>query len=430
MRTFLLLWMGQVVSSLGTGLSSFALGMWMFQSSGRVTEFGVFTVATMLPGLLVVPLAGVLVDRCSRKRVMVVADLAAACAVVTMFVLLGASLLTPGVVVVLCMVVSMSETFVFLALSTSMTVILPARHWGRGSGLLHGGQGLTEIVAPALAGAALARWGIAPVLAADALSFALAALVTALVVIPALLPADAPAPERSRLGTDILFGLRYVLARPGLLWLLLYFAMINFGTGFAVVLVTPLVLAQGTVDELGWVMSIAGAGALAGSVLTAAWGGPARKVRSILVGGVVFGALGWVAGLRSTPDVLAGCAFVMMFIYPVLTSMSSVVWQSKVPAHVQGRVFAFRAFVANASVPIAYLLAGPLADRLFEPGMAEGGALVGVFGDLFGTGPGRGMGVMLAVFGLVPVAGSIAGALSTRLRRLEAELPDVIVEEA
>ena len=92
----------------------------------------------------------------------------------------------------------------------------------------------------------------------------------------------------------------------------------------------------------------------------------------------------------------------------------------------QGRVFAIQHTIARAAAPLAYLLAGPLADGVFEPLLVSGGALAGSLGRVIGTGPGRGIGLLFVVMGALKMAVSAAGYAHPRVRLIEDELPDAI----
>ncbi len=114
----------------------------------------------------------------------------------------------------------------------------------------------------------------------------------------------------------------------------------------------------------------------------------------------------------------------------VVNGCSQAIWQSKVAPDVQGRVFAVRRMIAWSSLPLAYLVAGPLADRVFEPLLAVGGPLAASVGQFSGVGPGRGIGFLYMVLGLISLLAVVVALLYPRLRRVEAELPDVIGEKA
>jgi len=123
---------------------------------------------------------------------------------------------------------------------------------------------------------------------------------------------------------------------------------------------------------------------------------------------------------------IAVAAFLLMAVVPVANTASQVLWQLKVPAGVQGRVFAIRRMISQAIAPIAMLAAGPLADRVFEPLLAEGGALASSVGSVIGTGPGRGIGFMFVVSGALTGVVALVGYSLPRVRNIETELPDSV----
>jgi hypothetical protein len=132
------------------------------------------------------------------------------------------------------------------------------------------------------------------------------------------------------------------------------------------------------------------------------------------------------AGWRADPWTIAAFGVVYFFSMPIMGGSSQALWQVKTEPDVQGRVFAVRRMIAWSSLPIAYLLAGPLADNVFEPLMAANGALAGSIGQWLGVGTGRGMGLMFVVFGLLLTVFSALMLLYPRLRNLEEEIPDAI----
>ena len=161
-----------------------------------------------------------------------------------------------------------------------------------------------------------------------------------------------------------------------------------------------------------------------------AWGGPKPRVYGILGFSVLQGVVLFAAGLPPQVVILAAAAFLYFFSLPIINGSSQAIWQSKVAPDVQGRVFAVRRMIAWSSLPLAYLAAGPLADRVFEPLMAVGGPLAGSVGRFVGVGPGRGIGLLYIVLGTVSLLATVVGFLYPRLRRVEVELPDVVVDIA
>jgi hypothetical protein len=116
--------------------------------------------------------------------------------------------------------------------------------------------------------------------------------------------------------------------------------------------------------------------------------------------------------------------FLFVFFIPFLNGSNQAIWQAKVAPDVQGRVFATRRLIAWLVSPLARLVAGPLADQVMEPAMAEGGKLAPVFGGLVGTGPGAGMALTFVITGLLAAATGLSGYLFPVVRDVEDILPD------
>jgi MFS family permease len=225
---------------------------------------------------------------------------------------------------------------------------------------------------------------------------------------------------------DAIAGWRYIRDRKGLFGLLWIYAGVNFSLSFANVLFIPLVLSFASEAAAGGVLSAAGFGAIFGSIIVSVWGGPKKRVRGTMAAIVGAGLGVALAGGRPSLALVTVAAFLLMATVPVANTASQVLWQTKVPPAVQGRVFAIRRMISQAIAPVAILLAGPLADRVFEPWLEQDGPLADSVGSLIGTGAGRGVAFMYIVTGTLTAVIGIIGYLMPRVRHLEAELPDHI----
>jgi DHA3 family macrolide efflux protein-like MFS transporter len=268
--------------------------------------------------------------------------------------------------------------------------------------------------------------GLPGVVLIDVVTFLVAVSTLLVVRVPRPAPSAEGAAERRHLLREAAAGWTYIRLRRGLLALLLLLAATNFSMGLMQVLVAPMVLSFSSAAVLGRVLSVAGLGMLAGSILMSVWGGPKRRVTGIL--GILFlqGMSLVVGGLRPSAVLIAAAGFTFFLAMPVLLGTSQALWQSKVPADLQGRVFAMRRMVAWSTLPLAFLVAGPLADGVFEPLLAAGGPLADSVGRWIGIGKGRGIGLFLIVLGFLVMLIVTAAARLPRLRRLEEEIPDAI----
>lgn len=312
----------------------------------------------------------------------------------------------------------------FQAFSAATTLLVPKERLGRANGLVQLGLALAQIAAPAIAGALLLSFGLTVILLLDFGTFLFAAATLVSVQIPAPPVSEAGRAARGSVHEELRFGWRFIRERPGLFWLLIFFAGFNLTIGMVRTLITPLVLGFADSRALGLVLSSGGLGMLLGSGLMLVWGGPSRQVFGILFFALLLGVLLFLGAARPSTPLIAIGAFGGFFTAPLIQGCSNTIWQRKVPPDVQGRVFSFRSMVAGGTLPLASLIAGPLSDRLFEPLLRQGGALAGSVGRLLGVGPGRGVALLFIVLGGSTAALAIAAYLHPRLRYVEAELPD------
>jgi hypothetical protein len=289
------------------------------------------------------------------------------------------------------------------------------------------GEAVSNLFAPAIAGALLVTIGLQGVLLIDFATFIFAVFTLLLVVIPRpAVSAESRAAQGSLLH-EAAFGWKYITVRSGLLGLLIVFALNNFFFSLSNPLITPLVLEMTTAEWLGYIASFVGLGMLGGTLVMSAWGGPKRRIHGVLaflmVGGGFTILLGWTAIL----PVMALAGFGMLFVSPIVNGSSQAIWQTKVAPDIQGRVFAIRRMIAWSAIPIAYILAGPLADNVFRPLLAEGGPLAEtIVGELIGVGPSRGIGLLFILIGLLNIIVPALGYLNPHVRNVEDELPDAI----
>jgi MFS transporter, DHA3 family, macrolide efflux protein len=158
------------------------------------------------------------------------------------------------------------------------------------------------------------------------------------------------------------------------------------------------------------------------------WGGPDRRVRVVLAFTVVQALLVMVGGLGRSVPLIGAALFGVLFCFPFIGGCGQVIWQRKVAPEVQGRVFAIRRMISWSSFPLAFIVSGLLADRVFEPAMSLGGALAATVGRVLGVGKGSGIGLLYALVGATTLAIVAVAAASPRLRSVEAELPDRLEE--
>lgn len=427
LRVFGIVAAGQFVSVLGSSLTAFALANWILdQTDNSVTHLSLIILAASLPGILISPVAGSIVDRWDRRRVMLASNCVACVAELLIWGLIVTGQTAFGNFLILAAMISLADAFQEPAYTASIPLLVPKHHLGRASGFVQSSQGIARIVAPVLAGVMLVTLGISTVLLIDAGTFLVAIATLLYVRFPRPLATEEGSQGKGSLWSEAAVGWRYLRSRVGLMALVILFAFVNFLVASVNVLYFPLVRSFASSAVLGVTLTIGGLGMLAGSVAVMALGVPKRKVRAILgfifLGGMVIA----FSGLQPSAVLVAINGFVMMSVLPVLQSTSQVLWQTKVAPDVQGRVFALRRMLTQATIPLGQLAAGPLADVVFEPLFRRGGGLTSTVGAWIGVGPGRGIGFLFILLGTAGCVAAVAACLFPRIRRLEHELPDMI----
>ncbi|HEX8650845.1 MAG TPA: MFS transporter [Pyrinomonadaceae bacterium] len=425
-RAFAFICLGQLVSAIGTGLTNFALGVWVYQQTGSATKFALVALFSTVPGGLILMLAGVLIDRWNRRWTMILSNTGAGLTTLAATVLLFSGRLE---VWHIYLGVSVRSAFIALlepALAASTTLLVRKQHLGRASGMVQSTRASAQVVSPLLAGILMGTIQLQGVLLLDFASylFALSTLLLVHIPMPESASAGKTGGKKGSLMREATYGWTYIKERPGLLALLIYFAAVNLVVSVAYILFTPMILSFADAKALGIILSTAGAGFLGGSVLMMFWGGPKVRVHGILGFGFMFGLCCVLIGLKASVPLIAVAALTMFFVLPVINGCSQAIWQCKTPMEVQGRVFAMRRLVATSTIPIALLIAGPLADKIFEPLIA--GPLSANIGQIIGNTPGRGIGLMFVVAGILTLLIQLGGYLYPHLRQVEDELPDAI----
>lgn len=428
MPGFLLIWAGQFLSFIGTGMTRFATTVWAYETTGEATALALVGFFGFAPLIIMTFFAGALVDRWNRKLVMALADLGAGVSTIALLILYLSGNLQIWHLMVAGAFAGIFESFQFPAFSASMSLMLKKEEYARANGLLALAESASGIIAPLLAGVLLPLMGLGGVMMIDVVTFALAVIAVALVFIPKPPRTESGHESQGNLLREAIYGFQYILRRASLLGLQTLFFFSNlFGT-MAFILLPAYILARTGNNEtqLGTVQAAAGIGGVIGGVLMSTWGGPKRRVHGVLLGFIGAAVLGQaLMGLgQSLPLWMAGSFFASFFI-PFLNGGNQAIWQAKVAPDVQGRVFAARRLIAQVSVPLGMLLGGTLADNVFEPMMlAPAGAFAQAAARLVGSGPGAGMGLIFLFTGLTSALVGISGYLIAPIRNAEDLLPD------
>ena len=432
-KVFLTIWFGQLISTLGSGLTNFGIGVWLYQHAvtDKATTFALSALFSSLPQVLFGPIAGSLVDRWDRRKAMIVSALGSGAASFGLVVLVLLGILNRWEIYGLMAMSSAFATFTWPAISAITSKLVDNQHLGRANAMLQFNEAASMVLAPAFAATIISlagKHGLQWLVTLDVISFAVAIVALLLARTP-VLDVDENAVHPTMFD-GIVEGFRFIFERPGLLGLLTFFLVINFTLPLSFVLFTPLVLSFFDVNALGLVQSLGGIGMIVGTIGMSIWGGPKRRIYGVLGFGAVASSMACLIGFPPSVPLYVASLALMMGLFPIVNASSQAIWMRKTPNNMQGRIFAARRVIASIMSPIALAAAGPLADHVFGPLMMPHGALAGSLGQIFGVGAGAGIRVLFVITGVGSVAAALVLMANPHIRNVETELPDATTTPA
>ncbi|MCP3995792.1 MAG: MFS transporter [bacterium] len=422
-RAFVRIWSGQTLSGVGTTATYYGLAIWTYQTTGSTSSLSLVLLASLLPQIAVLPLAGALIDRLDRRRLMMGADSVAALATVVLIGLFASGRLTT---LNMAVVVAVGSTFQGIqspAFSSVTTSLVARRDRNRAGGLAQVGQAVPTVVGPIVAGALLAAVDIGWVFVLDLVSFGAALLTLLLTSVPRAEKTVAGQAGAGTIRHEVATAARYLLDKRGLAYLIALIAAANILLAFFNIYLFPVLLSVGDERTVGLIAGLGALGMTAGAILMSVWTGPSRRMP------LIFGASGAIAvasmvfGVAHHRIVLGAALLVAYFALAVASSSTQPIFQNKVEVDLQGRVFALRRMVGLSTMPIVYIAAGPLADRILAPRVVEDAK--GWLASVVGTGDGRAAAAGIFLVGALTLIVVAAFMLVKPLRNVESDLPDL-----
>ena len=368
---FFSMWAGQAVSLLGSSLVQFALVWWMTKTTGSATVLATASLVAILPQILLSPFAGALVDRWSRKAVMIVADGVIALATLVLIFLFAENRVTLLAVYAVLLIRSSGGAFHAPAESASISLMVPNEHLARIAGLNQTLNGTLNIIAPPLGALLIGFLPMQGVLLIDVITASIAIGILFFIQIPQpprqLAQANGTA-EKTSYAQDLREGWHYMTAWPGLLGVMIMAMALNFLLVPSASLIPLVVMREyhGSVMQLGLVDSFFGIGIIAGGVVLSAWGGFKRRILTSMLGIFGIGAGVLIFGLlpASLFYVALGGIFLLGMMQVMANGPLMAIMQSTVKPDMQGRVFSLLGAGASAMQPLSLLVAGPVSDWL------------------------------------------------------------------
>lgn len=418
-KAFYLLWAGQSVSLLGSGLTRFALMIWAYQNNGSVTALVLLGFFSCFTFMLASPFAGVVTDRLNRKWIMLFADFGSALVTASLLLLSLHGEMQTWHLYLAEGLMGAFDAFQSPAYFSSVSQLVPKDEFTRSNALIGLAKSLVLVLAPALASMILTFGGIHLVMEIDLLSFFPGLVTLLLVYLDKAALSEAGALAKGNFWHEFRFGFRYIFSRPGLRAILAIFVGINLFAGLTYMsILSPMILTRTNGDQiaLGTVQTVMGIGGILGGLVMAVWKTPRKKAALYAWSTMIsFGICDLLTASSRAVWSWSVAGFLSEFSIPFIISPYYSIWQERVPEDVQGRVFSVREMIQTSTSPFGYLVGGLLADHVFEPLFAQ----ITPLSAIVGWGPGAGMSAMFLLTGILGSMNGLVGVLHPAVRQLD-----------
>lgn len=415
-KTFILFWLSQSISQLGSAMTGFALILWTYEQSRSAMSVSLMSFCNYVPYILVSLFAGAFVDRHKKKSIMLVSDSIAAVCTFTVLVLTVSGKLAVWNIYAVNVVIGFMNAFQQPAAAVAIGKMVPKEKLSNVSGMNSFSSNLVSVLNPVIAAFIYSFGGLKIILLIDIVSFLFALSVLMFAV---HISEEYKNSEKSFVFSDLMVGFKFLKKEKGLLYIMFTLAMINFFSRLTYEnILSPMILSRsGSSVTLGIVNAVMGIGGIIGGIVVSAGKGSKNNVKMIYISAAVSFVLGdlmMAVGRNSVMWSLA--AFAASSPIAFIMAGQNVIMYEKVPEKMQGRIFAARNAIQFSTIPLGILLGGFLADYVFEPFMKSDNVITHVFSFIVGSGDGIGMAVMFLCTG---ISGFIISILSYRNKEIQ-----------
>ena len=422
-RAFYAIAAGQIVSTVGSGMTRFSLGLWVLDQTGDVAAYTTLLFVAVLPLGVASPLVGPLIDRWNRRWIMIFANAGASAPTLIIALFYFTDTLAVWHLYIALVVTGVASAFIIPTLDASTPMLVKPERLGNAVGVTAMLQSVDMILSPLLAVPVYLALGLGAVFVVDFVTFGISIIAIALSIVPQ--PARVLEEGGSSLWSEFRFGIRYLVERRPFVYLIFFVSASMFlvgGIGYA--LATPLALSFSNETGAAVMVTAFGVGSLLSGLLLTAWGGPKRRMNGILVAMLLAGVGAIVVGLRENLILATGGVFITGVAFVFAFWLNRVIWQVKAAPEVLGRASSLRIMIGIVAQSAGVLIAGPLAESVFGPLMEAGGGLAGSVGAVIGVGADRGMALMYILTGGTLIGLAVASFIVRPIWRLEDDLPD------
>ena len=414
-KKFMILWTGELISSVGSGLTAFALGIYAYQISGTASSIALVTLCAFLPMMLFSPLGGICADKFDRRLMMILGDFLSVFGLFYILLCIKSGNIELWQI---CLGVSISSIFTALidpSFKATITDLLSEEEYAKASGMIQIAGSARFLLSPLIAGIILEKANIELILIIDICTFFFT--VFAAIFVKKRIKQNKTTDKN--LIDSLKEAITIIKNKKGITALIILTALVCLFVGFFQVLATPMLLPIMSVKSLGILESVAGIGMLVSSVLIGILGNKTTYQKMLSYSLIFCGISVLLFGSYTSTIFLGITAFLFFASLPFANTSLEVLIRKNIPNEVQGRVWSLIALVTQLGYVISYICAGVLADYIFNPLLVENGILSSSIGKIIGVGEGRGIGLLFIITGIIIVVLALTILKNKNIKTLE-----------
>lgn len=420
MNLFLIVAMVQIISEVGTILSTFGTGIWIFKQTHVLSQFAMMLMLGILPMILVLPFSGAVVDRFNRRLILIASDILSAICSLSLLILLYVNGLQIWHVYIFTIAASVAGCFRQPAYMAAITQITPKMYLPQANSVSQFSTAIGRVLAAVCGGIFMDYIGFKGLVAIDFATFVVSVVTMSFLRFPDTMFTRLEEPIHK----ELLGGWNFIIKRKSMVAMVVFFLIVNFMVGIYDVTMTPLILSFTDSTALGVINAFAGIGLLCGAIAMLATGGMKKRAKGMVGFVALYAVAIMIAGIRPLPVFAAMAMFVGAFSSAVLNIHWQSLIQVKVGLELQGRVFAVNRMLVAILAPFSYFTAGVLADQVFASMMGNSVLNSPIANLILGVGAGRGMRLSLLLAGAILFVWTILGLRYKPLSEMDDILED------
>jgi DHA3 family macrolide efflux protein-like MFS transporter len=428
MKTFLIIWLGQFISLIGSSLTSFSLGIWVYQKTGSVLHLSLLSLLIFVPKIIFAPLNGVIVDRFNRRWLMIIGDTEAGFSTLLIAFFLLLNNLQIWHIYIAIFISSTFSAFQIPAYTAILTQILQKNQFSRAISMIQLGESISRTIAPILGGILLTTIKIQGIIWLDFFSFIFSVVTLLSIPFSNQNTGDDTQVKKTNIKEDIAEGFKYLKVRSGLIALLVFLSVTNFMLAVVEILFTPLMLSFLSSQSMGIILSFGSVGMILSSFIIGILGRLGNGINNIFRFMLILGMSLIFIGYSSSIPMVTFAIFLAFFSYSIIEIVIQLIFQKKVSLHIQGRIFAIKQGITFFFIPLAYLIGGILADWLENIINSHKFLLINIE-KLIDADSAYGIRLLLMIMGIMIIIFNLIIYQYPCFRLVEKEIPDAISPE-